>query len=74
LLIRGVETFGIGTTMKSIMCRTHKLLRYAYEKWGVLFFPLYCGSSLIQLLCGRNPYSGNHFERQAGEMVEGSTW
>ena len=36
-----------------------------YEQWGVLFFPLYCGSSLIQFLRGRNPYMDNHFEREA---------
>jgi hypothetical protein len=36
-----------------------------YERWGVLFFPLYCGSSLAQLLRGRNPYLDNHFEREA---------
>ena len=36
-----------------------------YERWGILFLPLYCGSSLIQLLRGRNPYLDNRFERQA---------
>lgn len=36
-----------------------------YEQWGILFFPLYCGSSLIQLLRGRNPYLDNRFEREA---------
>jgi len=38
-----------------------------YERWGFLFLPLYCGSSLIQFLRGRNPYHDNHFERQAYE-------
>lgn len=38
-----------------------------YERWGFLFLPLYCGSSLIQLLRGRNPYRDNRFERQAHE-------
>lgn len=36
-----------------------------YERWGVLFFPLYLGSSLLQLLRGRSPYWHNHFELQA---------
>jgi hypothetical protein len=36
-----------------------------YERWGVLFFPLYAGSSLVQLLRGRDPYRDNCFEREA---------
>jgi len=36
-----------------------------YERWGVLFFPLYLCSSGIQLIQGRNPYWHNAFERQA---------
>jgi hypothetical protein len=36
-----------------------------YERWGVLFFPLYAGSSLVQLLRGRDPYRDNYFEREA---------
>ena len=36
-----------------------------YERWGVLFFPLYLGSSGAQLIRGRHPYSYNAFERQA---------
>jgi hypothetical protein len=36
-----------------------------YERWGLLFFPLYLGSSLRQLLNGRDPYLNNHFEREA---------
>ena len=36
-----------------------------YERWGVLFFPLYFASSLVQLLLGRDPYGGNRFEREA---------
>jgi hypothetical protein len=36
-----------------------------YERWGVLFFPLYVGSSLVQVLRGRNPYLDNVFEREA---------
>jgi hypothetical protein len=36
-----------------------------YERWGILFFPLYLGSSLGQLLRGRRPYRDNRFEREA---------
>lgn len=36
-----------------------------YERWGVLFFPLYLGSSGLQLLWGRDPYQDNAFELQA---------
>ena len=36
-----------------------------YERWGVLFFPLYLGSSLWQWARGRDAYRDNHFEREA---------
>ena len=36
-----------------------------YERWGLLFFPLYAGASLVAWLCARRPYWDNHFERQA---------
>lgn len=36
-----------------------------YERWGVLFFPLYLGSSAWQLVMGRHPYWHNWFERCA---------
>lgn len=36
-----------------------------YERWGVLFFPFYLGSSLVQLVMGRHPYWHNSFERRA---------
>ncbi len=36
-----------------------------YERWGVLFFPVYLGSSGAQLVRGRHPYRDNVFERQA---------
>jgi hypothetical protein len=36
-----------------------------YERWGLLFFTLYLGSSLAQLLRGRDPHHQNYFERQA---------
>jgi hypothetical protein len=36
-----------------------------YERWGLLFFPLYLGSSALQALRGRDPYWHNCFEREA---------
>jgi hypothetical protein len=32
-----------------------------------LFFPLYLGSSLLQIVRGRDPYLDNPFEREAFE-------
>ena len=47
-------------------CRCHERVHVAqYERWGVLFFPLYLGSSLVQWLRGRDPYRDNCFEREA---------
>lgn len=36
-----------------------------YERYGLLFFPLYLGSSLVQLAQRRDPYRDNRFEREA---------
>ena len=36
-----------------------------YERWGVFFFPLYLGSSVLQLARGRDPYRDNCFEAEA---------
>lgn len=36
-----------------------------YERWGILFFPLYLISSIWQLMRGRRFYRDNYFERQA---------
>jgi hypothetical protein len=45
-----------------------------YERWGVLFFPMYAGASLVAWLSARDPYWHNHFEcaarREAGEEAE----
>lgn len=41
-----------------------------YEQWGALFFPLYLGSSLVQLLLGRDPYLHNRFEREAFSLTD----
>lgn len=47
-------------------CRAHERVHVRqYERWGVLFFPLYVSSSVFEALCGRDPYWNNHFERQA---------
>jgi len=48
---------------------THRLHEHAhvrqYERWGLLFFPLYLGSSLTQLWSGQDPHRQNCFEREA---------
>lgn len=36
-----------------------------YARWGILFFPLYLGSSFWQLLRGRRFYRDNCFECEA---------
>ena len=36
-----------------------------YERWGVLFFPLYLLSGCWQLMRGRRFYRDNYFEREA---------
>ncbi len=51
-------------------CRAHERAHVRqYERWGVLFFPLYLGSSAFEFLRGRRPYWDNHFERQAREAA-----
>ena len=46
--------------------RAHERVHVAqYERWGVLFFAAYLGSSLIAFLQGRDPYHDNRFEREA---------
>ena len=63
-------TFGhiiLGIDQASLSaCRSHERVHVRqYERWGILFIPLYCGSSILQLLCGRDPYLQNRFEREA---------
>jgi hypothetical protein len=63
-------TFGhvvIGADHEALArCRMHEQVHVRqYERWGLLFFPLYLGSSAWQWLRGRDPYWDNHFERQA---------
>ena len=58
-------------------CRLHEQVHVRqYERWGVLFFPMYLGSSAWQWLRGRDPYWHNRFEaeayrveREAGEQA-----
>jgi hypothetical protein len=51
-------------------CRAHEQVHVRqYERWGVLFFPLYLASSLFQALRGRSAYWDNHFEREAREKA-----
>jgi len=45
-----------------------------YEHWGVLFFPAYLGSSLLQWLRGRDPYRDNRFEREAFAASASERW
>lgn len=63
-------TFGhviLGRAPRSLRaCRRHERVHVRqYERWGLLFFPLYLGSSLRQWLRGRDPYLDNRFEVEA---------
>jgi hypothetical protein len=66
----GAMTIGhviIGTDHETLA--QHRLHEHVhvrqYERWGVLFFPLYVISSLLQIVRGRDPYLDNTFEREA---------
>ena len=51
-------------------CRTHEHAHVRqYERWGLLFFPLYASSSLWAAVRGNRPYQDNHFERQARSVA-----
>ncbi len=63
-------TFGhvvLGATHTALCeLRSHERVHVRqYERWGLLFFPLYLGSSLVQWLRGRDPYLHNCFEQEA---------
>ena len=61
----GHVILGIDPAMLS-SCRAHERVHVCqYERWGILFVPLYFGSSIVQLLSGRDPYLDNRFEREA---------
>ena len=57
-------------TLAVVRCHEQIHVRQ-YERYGILFFPLYLGSSLLQLALGRDPYHDNHFEREACAQSEG---
>lgn len=48
--------------------RDHEMVHVRqYERWGVFFVPVYLLCGLVLLICGRNPYRDNPFEREAFE-------
>ncbi|MEO1278643.1 MAG: hypothetical protein AAFV77_06795 [Planctomycetota bacterium] len=48
------------------VCRAHELVHVRqYERWGPLFVPAYLLCSLVLLVCGRDAYRENPFEREA---------
>lgn len=72
LLVRGASAMTLGHVVigRDQHClewsRDHERVHVRqYERWGPFFLPLYCLSSLLALLAGRDPYRGNRFEREA---------
>lgn len=66
------DAITLGHVVLCVDCATAELVRAhehvhirQYERWGVLFFPLYVGSSALQFIAGRDPYRDNRFEREA---------
>ena len=50
-------------------CREHERVHVRqYERWGVLFFPLYAASSAWAWMRGRDAYRDNVFEQEAREL------
>lgn len=63
-------TFGhtILATSHVSLCevRTHERVHVRqYECWGIFFLPAYWLSSVWQVMCGRDLYRDNYFEKQA---------
>ena len=56
-------------TAAAVRAHEHVHVRQ-YERLGTLFFPLYVGSSVVQLLRGRDPYFDNRFEREARALAD----
>ena len=56
-------------TLHRVRCHEHAHVRQ-YERWGAFFFFLYLGSSLIELIRGRDPYFDNCFEVEARALAE----
>lgn len=66
----GAITFGHVVIARNaeqmLVLRAHERVHVRqYARWGILFFPLYVGSSCWQLLRGRRFYRDNYFEREA---------
>lgn len=66
----GAITFGhviIGLDAACLRaCRAHEHVHVRqYERWGVLFFPLYAASSAWAWMHGKDAYRDNRFEREA---------
>jgi hypothetical protein len=57
----------IGQNRESlVLCRNHEPIHVRqYERWGLLFLPLYLLSSTAALLRGMDPYRENRFEKEA---------
>lgn len=82
VLSRGIPGFAIGAiTFGHVVLaagadalaetRAHERVHVRqYERWGVLFLPLYLLSSALALLRGRSVYAGNTFELQACRFEE----
>ncbi|MFO1396471.1 MAG: signal peptide prediction [Burkholderiales bacterium] len=51
-------------TLARLRAHEHVHVRQ-YERWGVLFFPLYLASSAWQWARGRDAYRDNRFEKEA---------
>jgi hypothetical protein len=74
---RGLRRFGFGAiTLGHVIigldeeclhaCRSHEHVHVRqYERWGVLFFPLYAAASMVACLRGGHAYRDNRFEREA---------
>jgi hypothetical protein len=61
----GHVVVGIGPdVLDHVRSHEHAHVRQ-YERWGLLFFPLYAAASVVAWLNGGRPYWHNHFERQA---------
>ncbi|MGH2489707.1 MAG: hypothetical protein ACRDFR_08845 [Candidatus Limnocylindria bacterium] len=70
LLRFGAITFGhviVGVDRAELnRSRAHEQVHVRqYERWGILFFPMYLGSSLSAVLRGGQAYRDNRFEREA---------
>lgn len=56
-------------TLACLRAHEHAHVRQ-YERWGVLFFPLYLGSSVWQWARGGDAYRDNRFEKEAFAVAD----